>query len=130
MNDSDGIPWHTPETQKLLGVENLDPKHDQAIENKKIIRAILRGFELRDTVEVIYRKSFLIDGSTSNVCVQQITEIQKMHDWRGPIVVMRQPGTTMNHSVYEDIQAGDLRVAVDYLLSYDRNYGWLHDKKR
>lgn len=35
-------------------------------------------------------------------------------------MVMRQPGTAMDPLVYENIRAGDLRVATDYFLSYGR----------
>jgi hypothetical protein len=42
------------------------------------------------------------------------------HDWRGPIVVIRQPGTAIDPRFYKDISAADFRVAVDYFLSYGR----------
>jgi hypothetical protein len=37
------------------------------------------------------------------------------------MVVMRQPGTDIDPLFYEDIRAGDLRVAIDYFLSYGRD---------
>lgn len=46
------------------------------------------------------------------------------HDWRGPIVVMRQPGNVRDlgfYEGYEDMMAADLRVAVDYFISYGRS---------
>lgn len=42
------------------------------------------------------------------------------HDWRGPIVVVRQPGTAVDPLVHEDVRAGDLRVAIDYFVWYGR----------
>ncbi|MCJ1343142.1 hypothetical protein MMC31_001333 [Peltigera leucophlebia] len=39
-------------------------------------------------------------------------------EWYSPIVVMRQPGTEMDPLVYEDMTLADLRVAVDYFISY------------
>jgi hypothetical protein len=118
--DDDSLSWESPETQNLLGLEDLDPKSRLEIESKKIItRSILRGFELGYTVEIFSRDTFLYDGSTPNICVQHTTEGQTRYDWRGPFVVMRRPSTAMNnHLVYEDTKAGDLRVAVDYFLSY------------
>ena len=81
---------------------------------------MLRGFNLSHTVQVIGRETFLIDGSTPNVCVRHTTKGRMTHDWRGPIVVMRQPGTAVDPLFYEDIRASDLRVAIDYFLSYGR----------
>ncbi|KAJ6191974.1 hypothetical protein J3E72DRAFT_380368 [Bipolaris maydis] len=118
VDEEDGVAWESPDTQKLLELENLDPKYRGAREFKKITRAKLRGFNLSYTVEVILRETGLIDGSTRNACVQHITKGRKRHDWRGPIVVMRQPGTAIDPLVYEDINARDLRVAVDYFVSY------------
>ena len=120
VDDEDGIAWETPDTQHLLEIENLDPKYQHAREFKSIKRNVLRGFNLSYTVQVIGRETFLIDGSTPNVCVRHTTKGQMTHDWRGPIVVMRQPGTAIDPLFYEDIRAGDFRVAIDYFLSYGR----------
>lgn len=115
--DEDGIAWDLPKTDNLLGVENLDTKYS-AREFKKITRNKLRKFNLKYTVEVIIREAGLIDGSSPNVCVQHTTRGKMTHDWRGPIVVMHQPGTSSDPLVYEDILAGDLRIAIDYFVSY------------
>lgn len=45
-----------------------------------------------------------------------------LHDWRGPMVVQRQRGTSMEPQFYENVKAEDLRVAVDYLLEYGRHF--------
>lgn len=107
-----------PVTEPLLETENLDPKYRHAREWKPITRNVLRGFDLSYTVKVVCRETFLIDGSTSNVCVQHTTRGRMTHDWRGPIVAMRQPGTAIDPLIFEDIRAADLRVAIDYFLSY------------
>jgi hypothetical protein len=107
-----------PDTQHLLEIENRDPKYQHAREFKRITRNVLRGFNLSYTVKVIGLETALIDGSTPNVCVRHTTKGQMTHDWRGPIVVMRQPGTAIDPLFYEDIRAGDFRVAIDYFLSY------------
>jgi len=120
VDDEDGIAWERPDTHPLLQTENLDPEYQNAIEYKDITRNMLRGFSLSHTVRVICRETFLIDGSTPNICVRQTTRGKMTHDWRGPIVVMRQPGTAIDPIFYEDISAADLRVAVDYFLSYGR----------
>jgi len=118
VDDEDGIAWETPDTQYVLNVEHLDPMYLDAREFKYIKRNVLRGIDLSYTVQIIGRETFLIDGSTPNVCVRHITKERMRHDWRGPIVIMRQPGTAVDPLSYEDIRAGDFRVAVDYFLSY------------
>jgi hypothetical protein len=94
------------------------PKIPRCKRVQKITQNKLRGFKLSYTVEVILRETGLIDGSTRNACVQHITKGRMSHDWRGPIILMRQPGTATDPLVYEDIKAGDLRVVVDYFVSY------------
>ncbi|ESZ89559.1 hypothetical protein SBOR_10055 [Sclerotinia borealis F-4128] len=121
VDDEDGIAWEKADTQHLLEIENLDPKYQHAREYKHITRNVLRGFNLSYTVQVIVRETFLIDGSTPNGCVQHTTKGQTIHDWRGPILVMRQPGTAIDPLFYKDITAGDFRVAIDYFLSYGRD---------
>jgi hypothetical protein len=118
--DEDGVAYDMPDTQPHLGIENLDPEYRDTSEFKNITRNVLRGYSLSNTVQIIARETFLFDGSAPNVCVRYTTKGQLRHDWRGPIVVMRQPGTAIDPLFYEDIKAGDLRVAVDYFLSYGR----------
>lgn len=105
----------------FLKKENLDTKYGDVGERKPITRNALRGYDLSHTVQVACRDAFLIDGSTPNVCVRETTRGKMAHDWRGPIVVMRQPGTAVDPLVYEDMTAADLRVAVDYFVAYGRN---------
>jgi hypothetical protein len=110
--------WESPDTRQLLEIENLDPRYQHAREFKRITRNVLRGYNLSHTVEVICRETFLIDGSTPNVCVRHTTNERMTHDWRGPVVVMREQGTAIDPSSYEDVSAGDFRVVIDYFLSY------------
>lgn len=118
VDDEEGTTYEMPDDQHLLEMENLDLNH--AWQHIPISRNVLRRFNLGYTVQVTVRETFLVDGSTSNVCVRHTTKGQTPHDWRGPIVVMRQPGTAIDPLFYEDITAGDLRVAVDYFFSYGR----------
>lgn len=109
-----------PDTENLLDSEKLDLKYRLAREFKSVTRNVQRGFGLDHTVQVVGRETFLIDGSTPNECVRGTTKGEMGHDWRGPLVVMRQPGTRVDPLVYEDVRAGDLRVAVDYFLAYGK----------
>jgi hypothetical protein len=119
VDDEDGMAWESPDTRRLLETENLDPRYQHAREFKSIMRNVLRGYNLSHTVQVICRETFLIDGSTSNGCVRHATN-ELTHDWRGPVVGMRRPGTAIDPLFYEDVSAGDFRVVVDYFLSYGR----------
>ena len=119
FDDEDGVAWDSPDTRHLLETENLDPEYQHGFrEFKPIKRNALRGYNLSYTVVVTCRETGLIDGSTPNVCVLHTTKGRMTHDWRGPIVVMRQPGTAVDPLFYEDIRARDFRVVVDYFLSY------------
>lgn len=118
VDDKDGVAWERPNTEQPLEIENLDPKYQYAREFKSIQRNVLRGFNLSYTVKVICRETFLINGSTSNVCIRYTTKGQIIYDWRGPIVVMRQPDMGIDPLFYKDIRASDFRVTIDYFLSY------------
>lgn len=107
-----------PHTEQALAAENLGPKYQHFGEFKKIQRSKLRGFPLSYTVNVICREAFLVDGSTPNLCVRYTIKGRMTHDWRGPIVVMYQPAIGVDPLFYEDVRAGDFRVAIDYFLSY------------
>jgi hypothetical protein len=113
------VQWEMPDTDGILSSEKVLPEFEGGIpERKPIKRNVLRGFNLDHTVEVVGRETFLIDGSKSNSCVMEITKGKMTHDWRGPIVVLRQPGTEIDPRFYEDVTAADLRIVVDYFLSY------------
>ncbi|KAH6613186.1 hypothetical protein C7974DRAFT_405322 [Boeremia exigua] len=118
VDDEDGIVWDSPDTQNLLQIENLNPEYGHPRQFLRITRSKLREFNLSHTVKVIGRETALIDGSSSNVCVQHTTKGRMTYDWNGPIVVMRQPSTAVDPLFYEDVRAGDFRVAVDYFSNY------------
>ena len=112
-----------PDTGGILSSEKVLPEFERGIpERKPIKRNVLRGFDLYYTVQVICRDTFLIDGSKPNSCVMEITKGKMTHDWRGPILVMRQPGTEIDPDFYEDVTAAELRIVVDYFLSYGKNF--------
>jgi hypothetical protein len=111
--------WEMSDTGGILSSEKVLPKYEGGqTERKPIKRNALRGFNLSHTVEVFCRETFLIDGSKSNSCVMENTRGKMTHDWRGPIVVLRQPGTEIDPRFYEDVTAADLRIVVDYFPSY------------
>jgi hypothetical protein len=120
IDDEDGVAWEKSCTEHLLEIENLDLRYRHSREFKSITRNQLRGYNLSHTVQVICRETFLIDGSTPNASIRHTTKERTIHDWRGPLVVMRRPGTAIDPLFYEDISAGDFRIVIDYFLSYGR----------
>lgn len=118
IDEDDGIAWEKADVCSILETENVDSKYGTSAEYKPITRNPLRGINLNHTLKVICRDAFLIDGSTPNICVRQTTRGKMKHNWCGPIVAMRQPGTNVDPRFYEDITAADLRVVVDYFLLY------------
>lgn len=77
-----------------------------------------RNSDLDHTVAVFGRDTFLPDGSRSNQSIIEATRGACMHDRRGPVTVMRQPGTAVDPLVYLDMTLGDFRVAVDHFVKY------------
>lgn len=116
----DGVEWELPDSDELLEAENLHPRFKNLREYNSIPRNALRGFDLSYTIKLIFRDGFFNDGSSPNLCIRQATRGQAKHDWRGPMLALRQPGTDMDPLFYEDIRAGDLRVATDYFITYGR----------
>jgi hypothetical protein len=106
------LPYEYSHVHSLLGTDEPFP------ERKPITRNIFRGFNLDHTVEVVCRETFLIDGSEKNVCVGELTKGAMHHDWRGPIVILSKPGTAMDPRIHQNITLLDLRIAVDYFLTY------------
>lgn len=119
-DSDDGLTYELADTDALLEAEGLDPKYKHAREFKPMMRNVLRGFDLGYTVQVVCRETFLVDGSSPNGCVRKYTKGRAAHDWRGPIVVMRQPGTAVDPLVHEDVRAADVRNAIDYFEWYGR----------
>ena len=106
-----------------VGCERKEVSHllgndDPFLERKPMTRNIFRGFGLECTLEVICRETFLVDGSETNQSVIQVTRGAMGHDWRGPIVVFRQPEARIGSLVSGDMTLADFRHAVDYFLSY------------
>ena len=65
---------------------------------------------------MIYRETFLVDGSATNKSVLESVGTSGIppHSWRGPILALR----STPHEIYEDITLADFRHFVDYLMSY------------
>ncbi|MCJ1401603.1 hypothetical protein MMC11_004819 [Xylographa trunciseda] len=89
------------------------------IDDMLIQHNMLRAFELDHTLRLNYRDMFLTDGSKKNRSVAETVRVATRHDWRGPLIVLRQPDIEQDGNiVYEDITLADLRHTVDWFSSY------------
>ena len=112
IDDEDGSTYEYPRISNILGSDDPYPGH------KRITWSVLRNFGLGHTIEVICRDAFLGDGSKTNQSIVHVTRGAMVHDWRGPIVVLHQPGTYLDLPCYEDVTIADFRHAVDYFSSH------------
>ncbi|MCJ1389458.1 hypothetical protein MMC18_002315 [Xylographa bjoerkii] len=95
----------------------MGPNH--LIDDMLIQHNMLRAFELDHTLRLYYRDSFLTDGSKKNRSVAEIVRGPVRHDWRGPLLTMRQPDIELNgNTVYKDVTLADFRHTVDWFSSY------------
>jgi hypothetical protein len=78
---------------------------------------------LRDAIELTSRDAFLIDGSVHNPAVYMAASFGGMEsvpgDWRGPIVVLRVKGCSIDPNAYLDITMDDFRCVMDYLCNFN-----------
>lgn len=82
----------------------------------------VKRFELDHTLNLVCREEHGIDGSKLNRCILEMTKDKTPHNWRGPVVALRQVGVGYQpYSVYEDITLADLHHAVAYFLAYGAN---------
>lgn len=79
----------------------------------------LQRFNLEDSVVIYLREAGMVDGSRKNACVSSLVKGSGRFDWRGPLIVLGQPGTALDPLIHRDIVPMDLRLAVDYFRSYD-----------
>ncbi|KAL7276948.1 hypothetical protein RUND412_000042 [Rhizina undulata] len=85
-----------------------------------ICRNELRRRNLKHNLIVYYREAFLIDGSKSNVAVMNAVGGRTNHPWRGPILVMKDIGTSRNISeIFCDLEIADFRDVIDWLGYHD-----------
>jgi hypothetical protein len=112
-------------------------------EKFNIGRNEVRGYTMNHTVQFYGRDNWLNDGSKPNQAALALTDWELPFDWRGNIVVMHYAGLidkkvkppelvigdisipmpTIGGEVepfkeFQDVTMADLRIAVDYLMSY------------
>jgi hypothetical protein len=83
----------------------------------------VRGRALREVIDVLYRDTFLVDGSVVNESIAGITSTVpgQHHDWRGPFVAYGKRGRDMDSPHARDLDMHDFRHVVDFLFIYSTN---------
>ena len=111
-----GSTYELPQVREHLGRKLGD--YDAPPEYKPIRRNPLRDRNLTNTLEVICRETFLIDGSSVNKSVIKATQGAMGHEWRGPILAMKEQGLSIDPQFFLDIDMRDYRDIVDYFILY------------
>jgi hypothetical protein len=111
--DVDGDGYHILETAEIIGDDTLE-KHSPIQYNTRLKRA------LPNTINIIYRDTFLVDGSRPNKSVASVTATQpgEYHDWRGLIIAHADLGQGLHSTGWKDFDMIDFRHVNDYFLSY------------
>ena len=90
-----------------------------AVAEKRLIqRNVLRDRDYANTLQVVWRETFGIDGSQLNKSVVRATRDAAVMSWAGPIIALRMKGSGLAPSHYMDIDMQDYRNVVDYLITY------------
>jgi len=95
----------------FLGKDNPNSGHRLVRRNPR------RDRDLINTIEVVFRDTFLIDGSKPNRSLYNAVG-STSHDWRGPSVVLRKKGLSRDPNFYADISLADYRHVLDYFATY------------
>ena len=82
-----------------------------------IQRNNLRGQTFANTLQVVCRETFQIDGSQLNKSVVKATRGGAVLPWAGSIIALKKKGLGIDPLHYMDIDMQDYRDVVDYLFS-------------
>ena len=114
--EDDQVPGFTYEVCQIrehhLGKDGAFPEY------RPIQRNALLDRNLTNTLNVIYRSTYLSDGSSVNKSVVKATQGAQGHEWRGPILAMKKKGLGTDPGFFLDINMQDYRNVVDYFVSY------------
>lgn len=116
MYDEEDGPWEKSEVRSFLGPDNPFPQRSP------VQRKTVRERDLPNTLKIIYRDTFLFDGSKTNESVVAATQEAVSHTWMGPVIAMKLNGLGADPRSHMDIDLNDYRDVVDYFTSY-RNAG-------
>ncbi len=106
--------WEKPKVVLLLGEDN------PFIDRRLVQKNVRRDKSLSHTIEIMFRDTFLIDGSRPNRSIEAAIGASGSltHLWRGPGLVMHKRGLGNDPRYYGDINMEDYRHVLDYFISY------------
>jgi hypothetical protein len=92
------------------------------------VNALRGNRRLGSAIDIRHRETALIDGSKRNQAVLSATKGRSCHEWRGPIVVLKQKKNRVAYdtcSFCDDMDVAGLRDVVDYFTGYGaQGLGW------
>jgi hypothetical protein len=92
------------------------------------VNALRGNRRLGSAIDIRHRETALIDGSKRNQAVFSATKGRSCHEWRGPIVVLKQKKNRVAYdtcSFCDDMDVAGLRDVVDYFTGYGaQGLGW------
>ena len=119
---------HYEEDEGIYHIPDMKPYFEHATgyswPRPRLIRRNSRlDRPLRDAIELTSRDAFLIDGSVHNPAVYAAASFGGLGDvpgdWRGPIVVLRAKGCSIDPHAYLDISMDDFRCVMDYFCNFN-----------
>ena len=115
-NPGDFYTFKRPQLGSLIGSDQPVTDHRYLTQDVKLSK------DLDHTLKFFMRDAFLKDGSIHNRSILSLTSGSAAHSWRGPIVVLRKPGTRFDPPTFEDVMMMDLTHVLNYFSSYGEKY--------
>ena len=101
--------YKLPNTEPFIGaIESSNYMQSNPITNKN----------LKDTLVFIFRDNFLNDGSLPNTCIEKLYKGKNDYPWKGPVLVVKMKGFSIERNIYADINYSDFKDIVDYFCWY------------
>lgn len=121
-DDDIGVKWQHPDLNHFLGPGSSN--RSSLVRTDAILQRLLK-----DTIDICYRDTFLVDGSKPNRSVGAVlaTLPGRTHDWRGPFMAVGKKGQDLDPLECRDLDMNDFRYIADFLISYGR---WPLDVQR
>ena len=92
-------------------------KDGPARDRRLLGRNDVQSQDLANSIEVVMRDGFLVDGSQSNRSIKEATRGWSPYEWKGPVVVFLMQGTWVDR-YYGDLSMNDFRDVVDFFTTY------------
>ncbi|KAI9716225.1 MAG: hypothetical protein M1812_005450 [Candelaria pacifica] len=104
----------------MAKLDDLDRLNNGSVDSNLVFKNAVLGRALGYIIMMYYRSKFLTDGSKRNQSISTVTRgsTVKTHDWRGPMLFMKNIGPASDMERFGDMTLSDLRDIVDWLCQY------------